>query len=299
MLDIESLRALMSVEKCGSVTKSALHLGLSQSTVSHQLSRLETKTGSAMFLREGHGLKLTVDGNSLLHYARRIVGLHDEALASLHVQPVSGSVNFGLANELIETDIIRILGRFQRLYPAVNLKTWIDQASTIETRLATGSVDLAAIPVLRECLISDDSVLCEEELLWVKSQNLTLNFMHPVPLISFGPDNLYTQWAMSVGSAEKCTFETAYECPTAPGIRHAVRSGMGVALMRRSDIDKNMVIVKGDLPAPPKVVFVIRKPVQSSSEPTDFLLEYLFRSFGGKFVFSQTKLATALLHEAL
>ena len=46
------------------------------------MKRLEDDTGSALFLRRGRGMALTAHGASLLGYARRILALHDEAVAS-------------------------------------------------------------------------------------------------------------------------------------------------------------------------------------------------------------------------
>src|SRR4030095_2615403 len=73
-LDIRMLRSLMSVVETGSITETARRLGRTQPAITLQLQRLEELTGKAIFIHEGRRLFLTAEGETVLSYARSIIG---------------------------------------------------------------------------------------------------------------------------------------------------------------------------------------------------------------------------------
>jgi DNA-binding transcriptional LysR family regulator len=78
-LDIESLRTFKAVLELGGVTRAAKSLNLTQSAVSHKLARLEARVGRPILIKGDGGFLPTSDGQGLLHYAERLIALHDEA----------------------------------------------------------------------------------------------------------------------------------------------------------------------------------------------------------------------------
>src|SRR5471032_811859 len=77
-LDIRMLRSFVSVVQTGSITVTARQLGRTQPAITLQLQRLEELTGKAIFTHEGRKLFLTADGETVLSYAKSILGFHDE-----------------------------------------------------------------------------------------------------------------------------------------------------------------------------------------------------------------------------
>ena len=59
------------------------------------LQRLEELTGKAIFIHEGRRLFLTAEGETVLSYARSIVGFHDEMLSQLASPDIEGYVVLG------------------------------------------------------------------------------------------------------------------------------------------------------------------------------------------------------------
>ena len=82
MLDIDQLRSLIAISDTGSFTRAADVVFKTQSAVSMQMKRLEEQLGRPIFTKEGRGAKLTEDGERLLDYARKIVRLSGECVAS-------------------------------------------------------------------------------------------------------------------------------------------------------------------------------------------------------------------------
>jgi len=91
-LDIRMLRSLMSVVETGSITETARRLGRTQPAITLQLQRLEELTGKAIFIHEGRRLFLTAEGETVLSYARSIIGFHDEMLSQLASPDIEGHV---------------------------------------------------------------------------------------------------------------------------------------------------------------------------------------------------------------
>src|SRR5688572_31229079 len=84
LLDIDQLRTFVAIADTGSFTRAAEIVHKTQSAVSMQMKRLEDRVGKAIFERDGRLSKLTDEGERLLDYARRIVRLNTECMASFN-----------------------------------------------------------------------------------------------------------------------------------------------------------------------------------------------------------------------
>jgi molybdate transport repressor ModE-like protein len=84
LYDTVLLRTFAAICDCGSFTKAAREVNLTQSAVSLHIKRLEDQVGSPLIVRNTQGIRLTERGEVLLPYARRILALHKEAELRLH-----------------------------------------------------------------------------------------------------------------------------------------------------------------------------------------------------------------------
>ena len=224
-LDIDSLRALCAIKDHGGVTRAAEHLGLSQSAVSHKIRRLESSLECDVLSRRANAPLLTDAGRDLLGYARRILGIHDEALRSLSKTPVQGKINLGLTEDTTCSDLSRILGRFSRLHPAVSVRTRVRQSLVLQQQLAEGEIDVAIMQVFEHDTRPNDIVLFRERLLWVKSPDLHLEASKPVPFLSFDEQCFYRRWAMDIAQE---TAQSLKRCSNAR-VRRASPPGSSAA----------------------------------------------------------------------
>ena len=81
MLNPIWLKTFATVATSRSFTEAGRRLGLTQSSVSDHIRRLEESTGRRLFVRDTHSLALTADGESLLVHARLILEAHARARA--------------------------------------------------------------------------------------------------------------------------------------------------------------------------------------------------------------------------
>ena len=71
-LDWDLIRAFLAVAEQGSLTAGAAILGVSQPTLSRQISELEMTIGASLFERVPRGFSLTIAGSALLEPARQM-----------------------------------------------------------------------------------------------------------------------------------------------------------------------------------------------------------------------------------
>ena len=117
LLDIDQLRTFVAIADTGSFTRAAEVVHKTQSAVSMQMKRLEERVGRAIFERDGRLSKLTDEGERLLDYARRIVRLNTECMASFNDNELVGRVRLGLPDDYADRYLPEILARFSRSNP--------------------------------------------------------------------------------------------------------------------------------------------------------------------------------------
>ena len=71
MVDLDLYRVFYTVAKCGSLTKAAEELYISQPAVSQAIKQLETQLGGKLFNRVSRGRELTETGRTGVKDARR------------------------------------------------------------------------------------------------------------------------------------------------------------------------------------------------------------------------------------
>ncbi|RED47760.1 LysR family transcriptional regulator [Aestuariispira insulae] len=280
-LEIDGLRALLAIASQGGVTRAADHLALSQSAVSHKIKRLEQNLDCTLLARRPGGPLFTEAGLRLLEYARRMIDLHDEALAALGRKALAGTIQLGMTEDTTSSGIARILGRFTRLYPEIKVRTRISQSLTLEDWLKDAKIDIAVMQIFKRDIRPDDLVLYEDRLYWVKSHDLTLDSQKPVPFLTFDENCFYRHWALDEGSARGQRFETVLECGSAAGIRSAALSGLGIALLNGLHLTPELDLITQELPSPPEIAYVVRAHKKSRTPPVRALIGEIEREIGG------------------
>jgi len=92
------LNLLREVARQGSLTAAAKRLSLTQSALSHAVKKLEEKLGTALWEREGRGLRLTSAGRHLLAVAERLLPQleHAEHVLAQMARGERGTLRIGM-----------------------------------------------------------------------------------------------------------------------------------------------------------------------------------------------------------
>ena len=122
---LKQLRAFYQVVRCGSISKAAEKLFLSQPSVSLQVQALERELAVTLFERRGPHLKLTPEGDVLYRLSEPLVEGIDKLQENFSAQfgtLESGELNIGAGESTILYILPEPVRRFVAAYPKVQLK---------------------------------------------------------------------------------------------------------------------------------------------------------------------------------
>lgn len=146
-MTLEKFQTLMSVVDCGSLTRAAAELGVTQSAVSHSLDSLEKELGFTVIRRSRAGVQLTNEGERLLPAVRSMLAAAEQLsqTASSIRGLESGTVRIGAFTSVAVHWLPPVLKEFQQDYPKVDFKLLNGDYHDVEQWLADGSVDVGFV----------------------------------------------------------------------------------------------------------------------------------------------------------
>jgi DNA-binding transcriptional LysR family regulator len=223
-LDMTALRALLTVQDYGGVTRAAGVLHLTQSAVSMQIKRLEDSLGLPLFDRAGRTMVPTAAGEQLISYARRIVALNDEAVMRLTHTDFEGEVRLGVPYDIVHPVIPRILQEFQRLHPRMKVQLTATVTRKARAMFEAGEVDL--ILTTEDHCPPGGETLAELELIWVGASGGQIWRQRPLRIavgrycafragVVAALDRAGIPWVAAVESESDRTLEAAVTCDMA------------------------------------------------------------------------------------
>ncbi|MEM7091892.1 MAG: LysR family transcriptional regulator [Actinomycetota bacterium] len=262
-LDIDSLRTLRAIVESGSFTGAAARLHLTQSAVSWKIKRLEERLGHALLVRDGKSIEPTEMGHELLIHAEKILDAHDEAIASLKLRELTGTVRLGCNDEPDLVKFAEILRFFRVEHPRVRVNTRIALSSVVAAWLRAGELDLALLQVIADDVKEEDVIIRRASLDWFASPDLVLGDDGAIPLITFGSRGFYRPIAERALREAGFDFFVAVECESSASVLAAVEAGLGVTVLNtdhpvasNTSAQTNAIDLPGSLP---EVCFVARR----------------------------------------
>jgi DNA-binding transcriptional LysR family regulator len=280
-LDLDLLRAFVTVADTGSFTRAGVRLGRSQPAISLQIRRLEDQLGAELFSRNARDVILTSEGQTLLSPAHALLRLNDEIIAGLSEGDVEGEVRFGAPEDIATAFLPRILGDFARSHPKVTLAVTCDYTANLLDQLSKGSLDLALIK--REPMGPDLGVrVWREPLVWVAADPALAK--GPVlPLVTAPAPDIYRRRALAALTEQGVAFRIAYTSPSLAGQLAALRAGLGVGVLSATMAPKDLVKLLADsgLPDLHETEIALVRARGAHSEAADLLSDQVLRSLDG------------------
>jgi DNA-binding transcriptional LysR family regulator len=143
-MTLNQLRSFLAVAESGSVRAAAEELVVTQAAVSASIAALQKSLGVALVTPDGRGLRLTDAGASYAGYARRILGLLDEAgrAAAAATDPERGELRIAAVTTAAEQIVPGILGGFRRRHPQTGVWLEAGNRDRVRSLLDRHQVDL-------------------------------------------------------------------------------------------------------------------------------------------------------------
>ncbi|RXZ43423.1 LysR family transcriptional regulator [Crenobacter cavernae] len=229
LIDPVLLKSFVAVVESGSFTRAGERVHLSQSTVSQHLRRLEEQLGCELVDRGGRYVVATDDGERLLGYARRLLGLMDEAVEQLREGHAEGEVRIGVPEDFASDALTPALAAFARAHPAIRLEVTSGLSNTLWRQFQAGDYDL--VLVKQRPGHASGHAAWPEPLAWLDSLAEPAHERDPLPLVAFPPGGLYRdEMIHSLESAGR-RWRIGYSSASLASIRSAVADGLGVSVL--------------------------------------------------------------------
>lgn len=242
MLDWDKLRIFFAVVEAGSFTHASEKLGLSQSTVSRQISSLEEDLRVPLFNRRARGLVLTEQGETLAATVREVFeklittqeSLRDSTAKATGVIKLTTTSEFGL---------YWLLPRLQRFFfqqPEIDIQVLLDDTD-LDLNQREADVAIRVHPPRQPDLIQrhlarfEIPIYASEDYLTPKRVPLQFRDLAQHRIISFSGDPLMLPHANWLKKAllkrQNMPSRSQLEVNSYPAMAEAISSGLGVGAM--------------------------------------------------------------------
>ncbi|MFW6334414.1 MAG: LysR substrate-binding domain-containing protein [Desulfosalsimonas sp.] len=278
-LDINLLRAFVTVAELGSFTRAAVRLNRTQSAVSMQVRRLEQNMGRTLLTRNRGKVGLTDSGRTVLGYARRILRLNDEVMAEIGDPVVKGRVRLGIPDDYAAYLLPGALYGFGSLYPGINLEVCCELSVDLLRMIEDGEVDIAV--TTRQPQSPGGTVIRSEKMVWAQAEGCSLHNEDPLPLALF-PSGVCVFRESALESLQACGRRWRLVCTSRglAGIRAVVSSAMAVTVVTENTMSGNMHAITPNqgLPELGKVDICLHLSESPVNEAVSAFADYISRS---------------------
>jgi DNA-binding transcriptional LysR family regulator len=240
-LDHTLLRTFVAAIDAMSFTRAAQAVHKSPATVSTQIARLEQEIGAPLFTRDTRNLALTRAGEELEPYARRLLALHDEAVAALRQPEIEGSITIGAPDDYITHLLPPVLRRFGLLFPRVEIKVVCAQSTALTPQIEAGEIDLAIVTRVR----GEGQLLRREPMVWIASRDRLALTRRPLPVALFEPGSQARAVVLAALTRSEIRFRPAYESFNQSALFTIVEAGLAVAAVTRMSAPPGLALLDG------------------------------------------------------
>ncbi len=230
-LDIDLLKTFIAIAEQGSFTRAADEVNKTQSAVSMQMKRLEDVVQRPLFDRDGRQNRLTADGDRLLDYARRLVRLNDEAVATFTRPELTGAVRLGTPDDYADRLLPEILARFSRTHPLVQVDVNCIGSGTLTEMAKRNEVDLALITCTHKT--DADEIVRTEPLVWVTSAQHHVHERETIPVALSHVGCIWRHMALKALDDSGKSYRVGYASANSNAVNAAVLAGLAVAAIPR------------------------------------------------------------------
>ncbi len=247
------LQVFHTVARLLSFTKAADALHMTQPAVTFQVRQLEEYFNTRLFDRTHNRISLTSVGQRVYEYAEQIFERYAEmenAVKEL-TGDVSGVLVLGASTTVAEYMLPSLLGDFKRKYSEVRIRLKVSNTDGIVSMVEDNVIDLGVVeaPVTNKSLAVE---LCRMDQLvavvppehrFAQQKAVSVHDLFGEPYIcreeGSGTREVINEYLMNAGIAA-CDLNVVMELGSPESIKGAVEAGMGVTILSRATLHKEM-----------------------------------------------------------
>lgn len=246
------LRSFVAIVDSGSMLNASEQVFVTQSALSLQIKRLEELLQQSLFLREGRRLSLTLAGDMMLDYSRRVLSLHDEAVAAVSSGRFAGPARVGMVQDFAETLLTGLLAQFSELHPDAQIYARVAGTAELQGLLERRQLDI----ILGFGASSDPLGIATAAMNWYGDAALVNRSM--IPLAVLEPPCRFREAAIRALDEAGRPYRITVETPNLTTLRSAVSAGLGLTCRTHLLLKDVRPLEDEHLPALPKVACIVQ-----------------------------------------
>ncbi|MEA2589697.1 MAG: hypothetical protein QOH66_2624 [Actinomycetota bacterium] len=143
-MNLDQLETFMVLARCGSFTRAAVQLHLSQPAVSRHIQKLEQELGVTLLTRRRGRIELSEAGERVRSYAEDVVGGHERLVAELGEQPsrLAGDLRIVASTTPGEFLVPGLVSAFTANHPRVSPRIQIADSTEVVAQLRSRKADV-------------------------------------------------------------------------------------------------------------------------------------------------------------
>ena len=262
MVNLELYRVFYVVAKCGSLTKAAEELYISQPAVSQAIKQLETQLGGKLFNRTHKGMELTeTGGKQIFDTVEKALKLFDEA-ESKYVElkdTATGIVRICASDTVSTHFLLPYIKEYHQKYPNVNLVLQnCTSSETIELlKAGKGDIGFVNLPIDdTEINLSNtvmqlhDTFVCSDKFKELTSGVVDLKRLQDYPLLMLELSTATRQAIVSFAHSQGIHLHPEIELASLELMCMLAKNGIGIACIPREFVlhelneEKSLIEIK-------------------------------------------------------
>lgn len=148
MVNLELYRVFYTVAKCGSLTKAAEELYISQPAVSQSIKQLENQLGTTLFNRTHRGMELSERGGKLIfskiEQALALFGEAETTISQVN-STATGTIRIGASDNIFEYFLADKIVEYREKFPAVKIELCSDITPRVLDKVKANQCDVAFV----------------------------------------------------------------------------------------------------------------------------------------------------------
>ncbi len=289
MVNLDLYRVFYTVAKCGSLTKAAEELYISQPAVSQSIKQLENQLGVSLFNRTHRGMELSAQGGKMIFAkVEKALELFSEAetlIAQVH-DSAKGVLRIGASETIFRYFLADKIVRFHEEYPAVKIELISSVTPKTIDELKKGECDMAFVnlPIVPDsdlilygnCMRLADAFVVGEKYQSLAEKTQPLSAIQSLPLVLLEKNTVARKSLDSFMDAMGINLSSSIEVGSWDLMKRLVVKGMGVGVIpkeyaQRYLEEKMLFEVKTDPVLPARSVgLLLSKTVPASFEVRAF-----------------------------
>jgi len=246
MVNLELYRVFYTVAKCGSLTKAADELFISQPAVSQSIKQLESQLGTSLFNRTHKGMELSAQGGEQIfkdvEAALLILDEAENKLMELK-NTATGCIRIGASDTIFEYFLSDKIVEFHKKYPAVKIELLSNVSPVTVEQLKTNKCDIAflnmpinpdpEISIMGDVMYLHDIFVANDAFSELKDAVIPLRRLTEYPLILLEQNTVARRAATAYFNSMGLNLNPDIEVGSWDFMKRLAAKGMGIGCIPR------------------------------------------------------------------